>query len=83
MMHMLFREERKSETNWHYTCEDIFGTVRISAYRKLEPKELDEIVMNVLRMGTSSGEIAKAGRFEFDKNSEWLDPDGENNEEEN
>lgn len=66
-----------AEIEWEYQTKDIFGTVTIVASRRLQPKELDNIVFNILKTDADNGDIKDSkgnafGRFRFQKNAEWL-----------
>lgn len=71
--------ERKNENpiphEYVYETEDVFGTITIQAFGRLEAKDLDDIVLYVLRAGTESGEIVQVGTYTFKKNTDWLHED--------
>ncbi len=81
---MIF-QERKIETGFHYTVEDIFGVIDIESSTKLEPDILDEMVVVLLRQNLNAREISgevKHGdgivKYVFKPRPIWEDDDEKN-----
>lgn len=78
---MIF-QERKTETGYHYRCEDIFGEVDIETEAKLEAGLLDDVVSFLLKQNLSAREVkgeatTEAGliKYRFVKADQWSDDD--------
>lgn len=68
--------ERVVPDGARYEVDDLFGTIRIEAQRKLEPKELDAIVLVVLKHGTPTGTIENLATWAFERNADWMPENG-------
>lgn len=69
---MIF-QERKTD-KWEYETTDIFGTIKLFSDSRLDPKELDSVVMLVLDK-KSDGEAVineKNVIYEFDRAPDWI-----------
>ena len=72
---MIF-QERKTD-KWEYETTDLFGTIKLFSDSRLDPKELDSVVMWVLDK-KSDGEAVineKNVIYEFDRASDWIKDD--------
>jgi hypothetical protein len=72
---MIF-QERKTETGYTYTVEDVFGTIEItSARQKITSELLDSIVSGILQANTTVGAITPEVAFVWGRPPAWLPED--------
>lgn len=72
---MLFREKSTGE-GYHYTVDDVFGTIEFLSLAPLDAETLDALTSYVMRSGLAAGDINEEIRFTFRKADMWLE-DGE------
>ena len=75
---MVFAEKKIRGKGFEYELEDVFGKMSFRSKKRLAPGILDALVMYILKVNRSEGEV-EGIKFEFKRNNDWQNDDETNN----